>query len=614
MSGLDIMATKVHKKRPPGRFKKVTKRKVVDGCALITSGEHEFKIRQYAPLGPGDLVRCHGKSIKVYLKESEVEISVSPAWKRNFHINIGGEDLKITIKEVETEEEMDGYTRLTHYHYRGNRGVARAIPLVAKLHIPELPEVVGFIEITSSLLANSARSRLFDGKFSDPKSGIAWIRWDAKTKKKYGNVVGRISRCVVFPELRGVGLSTLLTKAAIKYCKERWHIAGMKPTFLEITADMLRYNPFVVSSGFEYIGETNGNSDRLIKDMQYLLKRYCNGGKRNLPKGGGGIMALQISYAESLKNLMDETKRSLPEIVDMLKKEPEKLSDDEWLSLHKVHRHPKPNYMIGLTESANSFIISRKRALGIGSPTSAPSLSEKHNSGSNTVINIDKIDVSAKPSGSQKSRSVQESFGFVSRDITTSIVKELNLHLQPTDICLISGPSGSGKSIVLSCIHKLLLNQKYKLPSHVSLNAGEGCSLASCSIVKKPNMTHAPIDQFKGMDMETIMHLLSIAGLAEPNLYVRPASSLSEGQKYRLALAIALAKGPDFLIADAFCESLDRFSTIAVSSGIRKASKRHGFGCIFATARHEYVQDHLEPDINVYLSSTDEVKVVRNGC
>ena len=418
------MTLSTRKIQPSKRFKEVTGRKVVDGCALIkTCDGHEFKVRQYAPLGPGDLVRHHGESLKVYLQQSETEIPVSPAWKKDFKINIGGEILIVTVKEIETESELHGYKQLTHYHYRGNRGVARAIPLIAKVEIPELPSIIGFIEITSSLLANSARSKLFDSTFSDQESRIAWVKWDAKVKKKYGNIVGRISRCVVFPELRGAGLSSILTKAAISYCKTRWHIAGRKPIFLEITADMLRYNPFVVSSGFEYIGETNGNSDRLIKDMTYLLKRYCNGGRKNLPQGGGGIMALQISYAETLKKIMDESNRSLPEMVNILKKSPEKLSAEEWISLHKVHRKPKPNYMIGLTQSAKMFISQRKKSLGITNPTNHQSLFDTNSSQKNSAIHIESIEVSASPSGSQNARNVQESFGFVGKGITTSIVR-----------------------------------------------------------------------------------------------------------------------------------------------------------------------------------------------
>ncbi len=601
------------KRNTRGDCSRVVSRKMRGHTAEIRLEDGKvLKVRRFAPLGKDDYVRQKGKSISVVLPTSEEVVQVMPAWRRTGTASIGGSTTNIVLKEIETIEEFEGYLRLTQYHYRGNIGVGRAVPLIVTADSPELPRVIGFIEITSSLLANAARRKLFDSNFSDVASGVAWVEWNNKTSKKYSNVVARISRCVVFPELRGVGLATELCKAAIEYCQKRWHIAGLKPLFLEITADMLRYHPFVRTAGFEFIGDTGGNADRLIRDMNYLMRKYAVGGRKGLPKGGGGIMALQISYTETLQKMMTTSGMSLQEVVDTLRKSPEKLSDEEWIALHKVYRKPKPNYMIGLTKSVHRFIVKRRKKLAISDPVSQFRLFKEVSSTREVKLAVNHLVVTAAPSSSSRSRGVQESFGFVSRVVTTAIAGPFELSLKSSDVCLISGPSGSGKSILLDCFRRLIETGTSDLPSYIDLSAECTGGGVTCSTLSKPKMNVAPVDQFGTLDLETIMQVLSITGLAEPHVFVRPASSLSEGQAYRLSIAIALAEQPKYLFADSFCESLDRFSTIAVCRSISKASKKYGFGCVVATARPEFVRDYIRPTVTVSLTSTDEVRVERH--
>jgi ABC-type lipoprotein export system ATPase subunit/GNAT superfamily N-acetyltransferase len=595
------------------KFSTVVSKKVhgANSILMLENGE-QLNVGRFTPISKGDRVKRDGKVTSVLLAASNREITVTPAWRKKAKASIGGSVASIWLKEVETNEELEGYKRLTQYHYRGDTGVGRAVPLIITTVSSELPKVIGFIEITSSLLANSARSKFFDATFSDTSTGVAWVAWNNKTSKKYSNIVARISRCVVFPELRGVGLATELCKAAVEYCELHWHIAGLKPLFLEITADMLRYHPFVKAAGFKFIGDTGGNADRLIKDMNYLMRKYASGGRKALPKGGGGIMALQISYAETLRKMMTDSGRSLQGVVDTLKKSPERLSDEEWIALHKVYRKPKPNYMVGLNRASNDFIEKRRKKLGIVDPVQKFRLFENVENVAEIQITVDHLKVTASPSSSSRSRGVQESFGFVSKGLTTEITGPFEMELKSTDLCLISGPSGSGKSILLDCIRRLLTTGIKRMPSQVDFIAERNGAAVTCSVLSKPKLNAAPVDQFGKLDLDTIMHLLSLTGLAEPHVFVRPAYSLSEGQMYRLSLAIALAKQPTFLLADSFCESLDRFSTIAVCRSMRKAAVEYGFGCIVATARPEFIREYLRPTISIYLTSTDEVRIERH--
>ena len=240
--------------------------------SLTLKCEEDFclSIRRFAPVGRGDILISKNNNVYVQLPSPRGLVKLVPSWKKDYHLK-NANDLSITVKEIESKVELDGYETLTKFHYRGTEVAGRKVPLIVIANNLELPYVLGFIELTSSFLVNTARDKILNATFSDLNSGIAWTNWDRNTAKKYGNAIVRISRCVVFPEVRGLGLASVLVDAAVKYAKKRWHIGGWRPIFIEITAEMLRYWPFVKNCDFTYIGETEGNQHRMAKDMKYLL-------------------------------------------------------------------------------------------------------------------------------------------------------------------------------------------------------------------------------------------------------------------------------------------------------------------------------------------------------
>src|SRR5262249_25744245 len=108
---------------------------------------------------------------------------------------------------------------------------------------------VGYIELQMPLLMVKPRHELFNHPFQHPTRPIHWEKWDLEAMKKFVNTIVRIARVVTSPEFRGLGLSRILIGAAIHFSRERWHIAGRRPLFMEISAEMLKYLDFVSSSG-----------------------------------------------------------------------------------------------------------------------------------------------------------------------------------------------------------------------------------------------------------------------------------------------------------------------------------------------------------------------------
>lgn len=566
----------------------------------LEGGDH-LTLRRFAPIGRGDRIFRVGGGIRVELGSGDCSVPLTPAWSTDRSLS-GCGDLPVTLKEIETQDELRGFDRLTQYHYRGSGGAGRRVPLIAVVDQWELPPVVGFLELSSSFLVNSARDSALNTRFSDPDRGIGWTKWDAQTARKFGNIVVRISRCVVFPELRGVGLAHLLLDAAIDFARQRWHIGGLRPSFIEITAEMLRYWPFVERAGFIYVGDTEGNSHRVEKDMRYLLGRALKA--RDLPQGGGGILSLQRSNAMLLHGLIKDRGMTLDGVLQHLKRSPEKLSDETWVQLHRVFRRPKPTYMYGLTQSAQALVRRRSAA----KPNKRSAESEQNPAIQLVQIEDLQLGVAVKPERSWRARRVQEAFGIVATSFDSVLISDLCLNLTAGDLLLIGGPSGSGKSLLLRAIRHLCASgsARGRLPREVTLRGRLLSRKLSVAWLRPLPPKRSPIELLSQLSLERALQLLASAGLAEAQLFVRPTRTLSLGQAYRLQIALALSEEPDLLIIDEFCEPLDRFTTVAVCRKIHRRGRSDEMAVIVATADPEKVVRTLQPTHTLLLSSSGQ--------
>src|SRR5262249_7522252 len=160
-------------------------------------------------------------------------------------LTIGTRTVHLTIKEVESADELTGYHQLEECHYRGKVLHGRRVPLIVRTEDPLLPLVLGYLELSTAFIMNRPRALLFDEPFEDDTSRIAWDGWQKAAVSQYTNTIVRIAGIVVSPEFRGLGLARILIRHAARFAKRHWHVGGLKPLFLEITADMLRYVPFV---------------------------------------------------------------------------------------------------------------------------------------------------------------------------------------------------------------------------------------------------------------------------------------------------------------------------------------------------------------------------------
>ena len=165
------------------------------------------------------------------------------------------------------------------------------------------------------------------------------------------------------------------------------------------------------------------------------------------------------------------------------------------------------------------------------------------------------------------------------------------LEINGGNVVYITGPSGAGKSVLLKELEK-------------SIPASDRVNLAR---IKLPR-DKALIDCIDG-DLLTSLRTLSTAGLNDCFCILNEAGKLSDGQKYRFRLTMALAAEKKFVFADEFCSELDRITAAVISYNIHKFAKRTGTIFILASSQDDILLD-LAPDVLVVKELAGPTQVI----
>lgn len=155
------------------------------------------------------------------------------------------------------------------------------------------------------------------------------------------------------------------------------------------------------------------------------------------------------------------------------------------------------------------------------------------------------------------------------------------------EILLLTGASGSGKSTLLG-----------KLKGDAIGHNREVIDLCSVDVAGEVLTVDA-----LGMELGRTLRLLSLVGLAEAQTYLLPVGRLSEGQRWRLRLAVAIgrARGEAVVFCDEFAAVLDRVTAVGVARALRRVSRLEeyaGVGFVVATS-HSDLGAALEAEVTV---------------
>jgi len=191
-----------------------------------------------------------------------------------------------------------------------------------------------------------------------------------------------------------------------------------------------------------------------------------------------------------------------------------------------------------------------------------------------------------------KVAAVMRMFGLTVERLTDRGIRHnCTVEINAGDIVYITGPSGSGKSVLLGELEK-------------SVPASERVNLREIELPANKTL----IDCIEA-DFVSGLKLLSTAGLNDVFCVLNQPANLSDGEKYRFRLAMALAAGKKFVFADEFCSELDRITAAVIAYNIQKFTKQAGVTFILASSHEDTLLD-LEPDVLVVKRVSGPAEVI----
>ena len=593
---------------PKGHTKTLTV-KGGDGASVA------MHLHRFAVVGKGDRIRFGAAgSNKVFVvakDEAEPAIPLTPLFSTTDTVSIGKEKFRINVREINSEIAMRGLEFLEQFHYKTNNSLAERNPattskssttavggrravLYADIQIGERWLPAAYIDLQMPLMMCKPRHDLFDNPFRHPKRSIHWEGWDQHAMRDYLNAIVRIGRIVVSPELRGLGITRRIIKAAKTFASERWHIGGMRPIFMEISAEMLIHIDFVSSSGFKFIGKTEGNLSRVIKDMEQMTRK---------PGGEFGIMSLQRKYFRALEDYCNTIQISFQEGLEALRRKIEQnqnaLTTGEWAILRSVIRSPIPYYLCPLDDYAAEYL---REALKSSPPKEGERGSAADFSSKSTQVNIDGLSIRAayRIPETRSTKIIMDAFGLKGDTVYADIVQDVAVRASNGNIILVVGSSGSGKSVFLNALDPEMRvdgNLMVKFTGNLKHSAGWLRPLRDdISVFEALANRASPQRAFVA---------LSRVGLSEALAFIKPYWMLSRGQQYRAMIADLLLRDEEVWLLDEFCSDLDPLTAKIVAHNLRKQIIATGRVAFVGAANHAHYLDALRPTRVLLLRSGD---------
>ena len=176
------------------------------------------------------------------------------------------------------------------------------------------------------------------------------------------------------------------------------------------------------------------------------------------------------------------------------------------------------------------------------------------------------------------------------RDRPVVVFDKFELEVEQGQVVYVTGGSGAGKSLLLK-----LLKQKMGKESVAQEAGGDyGCDFVDIDEIELP-AGRPLVDCFGELHLTDVLGFLASAGLSDAFAILRSSEQLSEGQRYRFRLALALSRRPRVVFIDEFCATLDRVTAAVVAYNVRKFADKLDTTFIVATSHDDLLED-LCPD------------------
>ena len=173
------------------------------------------------------------------------------------------------------------------------------------------------------------------------------------------------------------------------------------------------------------------------------------------------------------------------------------------------------------------------------------------------------------------------------------VAEDLELPIRSGDVVCFTGASGTGKSSLMRAAAASLRAENQTVLNLDELELGE----------------RILIDALERPASEA-MGILAASGLGEARLLLRTPAELSDGQRRRFRLALAISRKPDWIVADEFSATLDRTLAKVIAYNLRRLADKTGIGFLLATT-HEDILADLDPTLHIICRGDGEIEVRR---
>lgn len=570
----------------------------------LEPGKYYLNVPLSACVSQNDQIILADGAVSVICKYGEAKLL--PVYAERELLNLGGLGIDIVVKEITELDEYQAYQSLAHFHYRGKVIHGRTAKLILRAFHPMLPKVLGYVELATPLYMNKARANILNAPFK--QNGISWQTWNMDTTRRYIHLLVRIARCVVYPEFRGLGLGQMLVKHASEFAANRWQVAGLKPVFLEIAADMLKFVPFAEKAGLHFIGETEGNLKRVYEDMEYLMRnsqRIEDG--EIVQEESCGIVDQQVARMRRAFNLIEQEGITIQELLERLQHLSQESVLRDYALFHEIVSLPKPTYIQGLTSEAKQFISERAEQLVQTNDRSTESPTIQPISSHIQLQNV-KITFRSQVRRTQQTHAVQQAFGISPDSIQTIVLRNFSISIIPGQVVLVIGPSGSGKTTLLDTLaygrekdhaEDILVEGKLEFPDNYRPGVFEPI-----------RSKKALIEVLADKSVDKALHLMGLVGLSDAYVYLKRFDELSKGQQFRAMLARLIASDVNVWLVDEFCANLDPVTANVVADKLQRTARKLGATLIAATPNCEHFLASFKPDVVIQLTTAWEQSIL----
>ena len=218
---------------------------------------------------------------------------------------------------------------------------------------------------------------------------------------------------------------------------------------------------------------------------------------------------------------------------------------------------------------------------------------------------------------------------FESRDATVQAVNSVSFTLDPGEVLCILGESGSGKSVTLRALMRLLPPRRARLSGRIEIGGRDVIAMSERAladlrgtevgmIFQEPMVAFDPVYTVGRQITETIvrhedvdrpearrraLELLDRVRIPSPARRLRAyPHELSGGMRQRAMIALALSCRPSLLLADEPTTALDATVQIQILLLLRELQRELGMAVIFVTH-----------DVGVAVEIADRVAVMYGG-